>query len=243
MKVIALLSFLIGPAVLLAQRGPGMNPNRNVMAPPNGYQYGNILFPGGIPAQNTHAGRLGATIAGGSYTGVAPGTSPGAYGRGRTVIVPYAYPVYMGGGYYGGGYDQAPPTNVTVVVPQQPNPAPQVIINNNYIPERANPSLKEYAPGELPETDVRVYEGPAKPRAESSVRPSGRSIADEKPNVYLIALKDGTIRQAIGYWLKDGTLHYVTPDSSMNHVSADQVDRHRTVELNAERKLDFELRD
>ena len=30
----------------------------------------------------------------------------------------------------------------------------------------------------------------------------GRSIMDEKPTIYLVALKDGTIRQAIGYWVQ-----------------------------------------
>jgi len=153
-------------------------------------------------------------------------------------VVPYAYPVFYGGG---GGESYPPeqqPNNVTVVVPQQP--APQVIINNSYVPETAKPSIREYSGNELPESSVRVYEGP-KPRAETAAR-SGQSIMDEKPTIYLIALKDGTIRQAIGYWVQADTLHYVTPTSSVNHLSLGMVDRERSVELNAERQLDFDLK-
>jgi len=170
------------------------------------------------------------------YTGVQPGIIPGSQ-RPRTVVVPYAYPVfYGGGGDY--GQEQPQPPNVTVVVPQQP--VPQVIINNSYTPDAAKPVMREYSPGDLPESNVRVYEGP-KPRAEAPAGPY-RSIMDEKATIYLVALRDGTVRQAIGYWVKDDTFHYVTPNSSVNHVSVDMVDRDRSVQLNAERNLDFDLK-
>ena len=90
------------------------------------------------PHLNNHAGRLGGVVSGSiPYTGVPPGQR----GRfpGRTVVVPYAYPVFYGSGYgyrlrvYYGQEPQAP--NVTVVVPQQP--VPQVIINNSYVPDTA----------------------------------------------------------------------------------------------------------
>jgi len=241
MRLVVLLGFLGLPAVILAQRAPLSNVTRGMPAPSNAYTYGNILYPGGIPnAMNSLAGRLGGTVAGGSYTGVAPG---GGYrgggghsgGRQRTVVVPYAYPVFYDGG---AGYyppEQQQPTNVTVVVPQQS--VPQVIINNGYTPETATPNVREYSGGEPSESNLRVYEGP-KPKAEAPAR----SIMDEQANIYLIALKDGSIRQAIGYWTQGDTLHYVTPNSSVNHLSLAIVDRERSVELNAERKLDFDLK-
>lgn len=246
MRFVAFLSFIAIPGMLAAQHVGVINPSRGMQAPPGAYQYGNILFPGGIPSTpNTHAGRLGGNIAGNPYPGIGPGggrPGPGFAGGGRprTVVVPYAYPVYMGGaGYYGSGYDQQP-NNVTVVVPQQP--APTVIINNSYIPETAKPSLREYSAGELEESaGIRVYEGP-KVRTTPAPVQSGRSIMDEKATIYLIALKDGTIRQAIGYWQQGDTFHYVTPESSINHLSVAMVDRDRSIELNAERKLDFELK-
>jgi len=155
------------------------------------------------------------------------------------VVVPYAYPVYYGGGGYGDYPPEQQPSNVTVVVPQQQ--VPQVIINNGYTPETANPVLREYGEGELPESGVRVYEGSSKKHASAPPR-SDRSVMDEKPTIYLIALKDGTLRQAIGYWTQGETLHYVTPDSSVNHLSIGMVDRERSIELNAERKLEFDLK-
>jgi len=218
-----------------------------MQAPAGADQYGNILWPGGIPSTpNNHAGRLGGTIAGNPYPGMGPGVRPGPggavggpVGRPRTVVVPYAYPVYMGG-YYGSGYYDQQPSNVTVVVPQQP--APTVIINNSYVPDTAKPAIREYSPSELEESSgIRVYEGP-KARTVPPPVPSGRSIMDEKPTIYLIALKDGTIRQALGYWQQGDTFHYVTPESSINHLSLAMVDRDRSVELNAERKLEFELK-
>jgi hypothetical protein len=237
MRLIGLYGFLT--LTLVAQNVPVVNTNRGMIPSPNAYRYGNILFPGGIPpVSNTHAGRLGATIAGGSYTGVPPGAVP-PRGRQRTVVVPYAYPVFYGGGY--GGYDvpDQQPQNVTVVVPQQQ--VPQVIINNGYVPETAKPSIREYGENELPESGLRVYDGSSKRQTEAASR-SDRSIMDEKPTIYLIALKDGTLRQAIGYWTQGDTLHYVTPDSSVNHLSLGMVDRERSVELNAERKLEFDLK-
>ena len=168
MRLITVLAFIGLPALIPAQHVPVINPSRGMIAPSNAYRYGNILFPGGISQQvpaphlNTHAGRLGGVVSGSiPYTGVPPGQD-GRFG-GRTVVVPYAYPVFYGGGYgYGGYYGQEPQApNVTVVVPQQP--VPQVVINNSYVPDTAKPVLREYSPGELPESNVRVYEGPSKP--------------------------------------------------------------------------------
>ena len=103
------------------------------------YRYGNILFPGGIlveqscaPDLNISRRKASVPWSSGSipYTGVPPGQQGGS-ARPRTVVVPYAYPVfYGGGGIRTGMHPGASATNVTVVVPQQP--VPQVIINNSY---------------------------------------------------------------------------------------------------------------
>jgi hypothetical protein len=240
-RLIGFLSLLSFPVLTVAQHAPLINPSRGMAAPSNAYRHGNILFPGGIPAphMNTHAARLGGTISGTiPYTGVPPGQA-GRHGRPRTVVVPYAYPVFYGGGY-GGYYQEPPATNVTVVMPQQP--APSVIINNTYIPETAKPSLKEYSTGELPETGIRVFEGAGNPARREAPPSNGRSIMDEKPTIHLIALTDGTVRQALGYWVQGDNLHYVTPESTVNHVSLAMLDRERSIELNAERKLEFDVR-
>ena len=251
MRLVALLSFIALPIVLSAQHVPVINPSRGMIAPQGAYRYGNILFPGGINPGNSHASRLGGTVAGVPYTGVGPGGGypgggypgggypGGGYPRGgrpRTVVVPYAVPVYAGG-YYA---PEPQASNVTVVVPQQQ--VPQVIINNSYggQQEPARTSIREYSGDDAAEPSVKVYEG-ANATPQRSVAPSGRSIMDEQATIYLVALKDGTVRQAIGYWVQGDTLHYVTPNSTINHVSAAMLDRERSVQLNAERNLEFEL--
>jgi hypothetical protein len=248
MRLSALVVLIALPGAVIAQHAQVINPSRGMQAPAGAWRYGNILFPGGVPAhQNSHAARLGATISGNPpFTGVAPGFPrpgfPGG-GRARTVVVPYAYPVFVGGGGYYDGYGAgAPSTNVTVVVPQQP--APQVIINNSYVPETANPVVREYSQGEPTESSgIRVYEGAKVRTATPPAAPkNGTSIMDEKATIYLIALTDGTVRQAIGYWQQGDTFHYITPDSTINHLSLAMVDRERSIQLNAERKLEFDIR-
>src|SRR5712671_1093457 len=77
-----------------------VNTGPSLLPPPNASRYGNILFPGGTPLAPP-APRLGSLVpnrgqyAGGGY--VSPpskaNTRPG--GRGHTVVVPCAYPVYV----------------------------------------------------------------------------------------------------------------------------------------------------
>lgn len=218
-----------------AQHVGVINPSRGMTAPPGAYQYGNILFPGGIVNQS-HAARLGATVAGAPYGGVQPGYSNN--GRNRTVVVPYAYPVL----YPDYGYAQQQNPNVTVVVPQQP--VPTVVINQNFGPDQQ--SIKTTVTESQEKSGLRVWEGAnsgeASPKtAEKAETRAPNPGADNKPNIFLIALKDSTLRSAIGYWVEDGTLHYVTPQSSVNHVTLDIVDRELSEQLNRERNLEFDL--
>jgi len=170
-------------------------------------------------------------------------------------------PVYAPGGYGYYDSDQQSPTNVTVVVPQQP--APPVIINQTFGPDSGTSGgLKEYSstdvseqgglrvyePGKRSEPIQRKTEPQAPDKAATAQRPPDpgpvRSsyVRDDQPTIYLIALKDTTVRQAIGYWVDGNTLHYVTPQASINHLSLDMVDKDLSSRLNEERKLDFDLR-
>jgi hypothetical protein len=65
--------------------------------------------------------------------------------------------------------------------------------------------------------------------------------ADDRPTIYIIALRDSTARQAIGYWLQDNALHYVTPQGTLHNVPLDMVDREASERFNAERKLEFDM--
>jgi hypothetical protein len=239
---------LLSAATLAAQRVPTVvNSSIPRPVPAGGYRFGNILYPGGLPPQQqTHAGRLGAVIGGGPFPGGGVGgpRNPNfPNSRNRTIVVPYAVPVYYGDAYgYAGGYPYQQETpNVTVVMPQQP--APSVIINHNYSPDTAKPAMRDYSDSDLPESGgIKVYEGSARKQADAPAQPPPpRRVASDKPTIYLIALKDSTIRQAIGYWIEDGALHYVTPQSTISQVSLDTVDRQLSEQLNAERSLEFDL--
>ena len=90
---------------------------------------------------------------------------------------------------------------------------------------------------------MKLYEGPRSglmpdPRAPN--RPA-RQSNDEQPTLYLIALKDHGIVQALGYWVEAGNLHYVSAEHSLNQVSLDLVDRDLSQRLNDERGVEFKL--
>lgn len=236
------LALLIG-STLLAQR-PGTVIGPNVQAGPNAFPYGNILFPGGTPSFPQHLGNTVSGIIPNQGGFVSPPFRSGMRtgGRDRTVVVPYAYPVYFGGDYgygYGGGQPQQP---ITVVVPQQQQQTPTVIINQNFAPETANPVLRDYSGSEPSDNDpsgVKVYKTPVAPRPAPTAR---TAPADDRATIYLIALKDNSIHTAVGYWIKDGTLHYVTPQGSVNRVTLEQVDRDLSDRLNSERNVEFQLK-
>lgn len=181
--------------------------------------FGNVVFPGTgrppIVSDPTFAGRLGATVSGfPPYTG-AP---IGGYGRRVPLIVyPWVYPTAY-------PYVQTQP----VVVEQT---GPQVIINQNFVPEVARPVVREYVTD--PSDGVRIYE--AKPRAQAE------PPAQEEKRSYLIAFKDHTIYAAFAYWMEGETLHYVTTHGTHNQVSLDLVDRELSERLNRERNVEFKL--
>jgi hypothetical protein len=94
-----------------------------------------------------------------------------------------------------------------------------------------------------------VYGG--KPRGASDdggdspaqqAKAQARPPADDRPTIFLIALKDSSVNSAIGYWIESGTLHYVTPQGSVNRVSLGMVDRELSEQLNNERKVEFTLK-
>ena len=87
---------------------------------------------------------------------------------------------------------------------------------------------------------MKVYQGPpVHPYPESAV--TQRAAANDQPTIYLIALRDHTIVQALGYWMEGSTLHYVSAEHTLNQLSIDLVDRDLSQRLNDERNVDFRL--
>jgi len=218
--------------------------------------FGSILYPGtgGPPPMRSNtsfAQRLGATVSGyygnlhvgtaglgRNLTGMRPNLRPRSIGY-RPAVYPIAYPVYVG------GYNYAPPQpqQVYVTVENLAAPQPPVIINQYYQAPEAKPVLRDYTNGDLPETPERgmthyqaripSYPVPATVENADAVEP--------RATIYLIAYKDQTIFPALGFWVEDGTLHYLTTQGSHNQASLELIDKEFSRQLNLERGLDFEL--
>ncbi len=218
--------------------------------------FGSILHPGlGHTPQTPPGGANGPYFfgngRGGGYLGSPVSADHPRHGR--TVIVPY--PVYYGPGYgYGYGYDPTvgyspqsyPPDQLPTVNPMG---APSVVINHNYFPPQANPQVRDYAPGDgsqdqqQQQSGLRLYQTPpTRPFADSGQNASPRrSGNDDQETVYLIAFKDHTIVQALGYWMEGSTLHYVNTEHSLNQISSSLVDRELSQRLNDERGVEFKM--
>jgi hypothetical protein len=245
--VVGTIILLAGLALAQPYNAATMSPYRAMPAPVTATP-GNILYPGGVTAP-LHPTYLGATIGGpfhpsrlgGTIGGGAPyrGGRGGFHGgRQQTVVVPYAVPVY-GGGYFGdGGYGmpQAQP-NVTVVMPQQP--APSVIINQ-YSGTDSPRTVTTAENGER--SELKVYEATPRRTETPSAPDSARSyVLDDKPNIYMIVLRDDTVRRAIGYWTEGRLLKYVTPEATISSVPLDTIDREASARVNAQNKLELDL--
>ena len=213
------------------QYGPGSQP-RSYSNSPGGY--GSIMFPGGAPGHATipgnitntsFAGALGANIRGVPFQGAPQG------GRSRAVYVPYF--VNAGPAYYPYGYAEQPQQQMPQQVLQQQPPV--VIINQNYKPDTVNPQLRDYSEADLPQAQpqrqtLKVYEN--KPR---------RAAEEDKPTIYLIAMKGGAVMPALAFWVEGDTLNYITRESSHNRISLDRVDKEFSAKLNQERGLEFRI--
>ena len=187
-------------------------PGRVVFTNPSGF--GNVAFPGtGTGPQATFSYRLGQTVAG----------NPVGFGNGARRSRVYAYPVFVGGGYYtdpsaygyaGQGQGQ-PPVNVTVV--NAPPQVPGVVINQNFGPQQQ--------PDTGASETTHIYQPPPPVAGNTADAP-------QQPHYFLIAFKDHSVYSALAYWIEDKTLHYVTPQQTHNQASLDLIDLDFTNKLN-----------
>ncbi len=217
--------------------------------------FGSILYPatGHAPGATPPIGQFASN---GFSRGFA---SPGRANHpqhGAAVIVPY--PVYYGG-YYGSGYygDPSAAGYSNGYGPgyapgysddgSQTGPGlPSVVINQNFVPPQANPQVRDYTGDQSQQqqpqdqSGLKLYQAPpSHPYADAAA--AQRAAASDQPTIYLIALRDHTIVQALGYWMEGSTLHYVSAEHTLNQLSIDLVDRDLSQRLNDERGLDFRL--
>jgi hypothetical protein len=140
-------------------------------------------------------------------------------------------PVYVAVPVYGGyGYGYAPDyVDDSGGQPAPAQSAPTVIINQNFVPDRANPVVRD-----VPETpDSESYQAPGPPAVEPT--PS------DEPTIYLIAFRDHSIVPALAYWTEGNLLKYVNMDHGLNQATLDLVDRDMSRLLNQQRNVEFRL--
>jgi hypothetical protein len=245
------MRYAVGGVLFLSLLGTAFGQLRGPYSSLGGY--GNVLFPGTGHAPITPPGGITGPNFSGRFGGAAgrPVFANPSHAdhpqHNRTVIVPY--PVFYGGGYgsgydpsaaYAPGYaDQAPPVINS-------GAAPSVVINQNFIPPQANPQVRDYNPNDAPpdqQSGMRLYQNSSHPYADAAGTTTTRpqAIANDQPTIYLIAFKDHSIVQALGYWMEGATLHYVSVEHSLNQASIDMIDRDLSQRLNDERGLEFKL--
>jgi hypothetical protein len=200
--------------------------------------FGNVLYPGTGHAPVTPPGGFNGPRFPGGFAG-RPGLRnpvPAAHPfHRRSAIVPY--PVYYGAyGYgYGYGYDPSVDSGQGYSNQEPPivntNSAPSVVINQSFVPPQYNPQVREYG----------NTNDDAQSSAQEPAPAPRRTAADDQPTLYLIAFKDHSIVQALGYWMEGDNLHYVTVDHDLNQASLDLIDRDLSQRLNSERGLEFKL--
>jgi hypothetical protein len=113
------------------------------------------------------------------------------------------------------------------------------VINQNFVPQSASPVVRDYNWGDNSNGDqsgFRMYQAPV-----GGSTPSATPRAGEQPTLYLIAFKDHSIVQALGYWMEGSTLHYVSAEHSLNQASLDMIDREMSTRLNSERGVEFKI--
>lgn len=204
--------------------------------------YGNVLFPGTGHAPVTPPGGVtGPRYFTGGGRGYGAVAHP-QHGRGNVVL----YPVFYGGyGYgYAPGYGYDPSLGYAPAEGDQPpivnsGSMPPVVINQNFVPPQANPVVREYGPGGASDdqSSLKMYQAPTPGQSA----PQGQLANPDQATIYLLAFKDHTIVQALGYWMDGSTLHYVTMDHDLNQVSLDLIDRDLSQRLNGERGVEFRL--
>lgn len=236
------LGLAVFSGLALAQPGVMYPATRPAGTGPIGAGFGSVVYPGtGNPAYNPvpsgHIQALGQSIRGIQPAPRGP-QGRGGYGGGYGYVVPVAVPYPVA---YPGAYPQAAP-NVTVI--NAPQPAPTVIINNSYTPDNPRPVMKDYTDVELPEASntVRTYQAPVPNNVEGHRRPVViRRETDDKPTIYLLALKDGAVFSCYAFWREGDMVHYVTTKQAHNKVSRDLVDEKISDQLNRERNVEFSL--
>jgi hypothetical protein len=120
---------------------------------------------------------------------------------------------------------------------------PPVIIDQNFASPRDASHFANQYPVTGPEFGPPVSQTPAN-SCGSSVQATPKAVENGgKPTIYLIAFKDHSIVEALGYWTEGTMFHYVSVEYAFNHASIALLDPDLSRRLNRERGIKFKLND
>lgn len=146
----------------------------------------------------------------------------------------FGYPYYYGGFYDPFFWDSSDYYDPYYNSPSYGYADPgYAVVSNGAWAQQPN-VIVEPAPAPAPEPALRLYPGPVTtPQA-----PQGQKY--EEP-LYLVAMKDGTIRAVLAYWVDGSAVKYVTMDHEQKQAPLSSIDRALSERLNRERNVTFRL--
>jgi hypothetical protein len=248
----------LGASGLLAQRGGGGSLGAPMGGGPavSGPRLGATVPMGGTAASSLG---MGASMLpppvpppmprGGGRRGYGGrGYGYGGYGGYGGYVLPV--PVYGGfDSFYGSVHNPPPGTYDPIfgvyspyptaigMAPGYEQPAPSVVINQNFQAETARPVMHDYTNANLRQPGPDTTDAGQAPQVIAAPRPT----QNEPQFYFLIATKDSTIHAAAAYWVTGDMLNFMTLQGVRDRVPLNQVDRELSKKLNSSRAMEFEL--
>jgi hypothetical protein len=201
--------------------------------------YGNILYPGTGHAPVTPPG-------GGAWPNFFGGPVPAARPASRSTATPGETVILANPAYDDRGLDDqsgmyAPADGNQARTNTNFNDRPPVVIDQNFASPPNDLQFANQDPAVGREFGPPAYQNSAASSASAAQGASNRVDNDGKPTIYLIAFKDHSVVEALGYWTEGTMLHYVSVGYALNHASIALIDPDLSQRLNRERGIDFKL--
>jgi hypothetical protein len=112
----------------------------------------------------------------------------------------------------------------------------------DYVPDDSTAAPPpEASPGQPSgSADLTESGGSTQNAATNNAAPVDKAKSEQP--VTLLQLRDGSMYGLVYYWVEEGQLHYTTTYGGQDSLGLDRIDLEKTVQLNAERGIQFVLR-
>jgi hypothetical protein len=107
----------------------------------------------------------------------------------------------------------------------------------DYVPDDYTEEARPAQPSNA--TGLSESRGGTQNPATNNAAPVNKAKSEQP--VTLLQLRDGSMYGLVAYWVEDGQLHYTTTYGGQNSLELDRIDLENTVQLNAERGIQFVL--